>query len=56
MDRIKDSGSFDKGSIPLGCTIKQPQQAQFQYFTLPIILTNHTKCVLNIIKKTTIEV
>ena len=20
MDRIKDSGSFDKGSIPLGCT------------------------------------
>ena len=20
MDRIKDSGSFDKGSIPFGCT------------------------------------
>ncbi len=22
MDRIKDSGSFDKGSIPFGCTTK----------------------------------
>ena len=22
MDRMKDSGSFDAGSIPVGCTIK----------------------------------
>ena len=23
MDRIKDSGSFDKGSIPFGCTTRE---------------------------------
>ena len=40
MDRIKDSGSFDKGSIPFGCTrfSKQKQYTTMKKFFIPLLI------------------
>ena len=40
MDRIKDSGSFDKGSIPFGCTrfSKQKQHTTMKKFFIPLLI------------------